>query len=219
MVIPIYPNTHHPGGPRNPIHTHPVFPFPNCYHWYNNDMLIRIRRKTRRYDDSRAVRVDIWQHMQIGKGFRDDIHRLHQFRLDQQAAAEIASSNEKLPCAKDGRAASSSQSSVSTDEGVIDDVDSLPEGPDDSDADSRKSLHATPPDRRCDTRDPNAAVIRIDPFGFRDAHPDEFMPLVHLWFELTEHLTAETIPSPIDFYKERDAITRYVFYFHAVESR
>ena len=31
-----------------------------------------------------------------------------------------------------------------------------------------------------------------------------------LWFELTEHLSADTIPNPLDFYKEREAVIRYV---------
>ncbi|EIW54318.1 uncharacterized protein TRAVEDRAFT_52026 [Trametes versicolor FP-101664 SS1] len=32
------------------------------------------------------------------------------------------------------------------------------------------------------------------------------IPLVDLWFELADRLTADTIPSPLEFYQERDAI-------------
>ncbi|KAI0824972.1 hypothetical protein BC628DRAFT_1321340 [Trametes gibbosa] len=212
MVIPIYPNTHHPGGPRDPIYTHPApFPFPNCYHWYDNDINVRVRRKATRYDDSHAYRVDYCQHSLINEGFRDDILRICQFRLDKMAASDRRPSVRHLPAPQHGTASSSLHSSMPTDEGaVMDNVDSLPEGPDDADTDSRSSSYAASHDDRRDSDHTIDEIFQMDPFGFHVDHTIEFMPLVYLWFELTEHLTAETIPNPVEFEKERETITRII---------
>lgn len=213
MVIPIYPNTHHPGGPRDPIHTHPApFPFPNCYHWYNNYVNLRVRRKPDLYDGSHAFRVDHYQHLMIDQGFRDDLLRIRQFRLDKLAAADHEPSVRDLSAPEDGTTSSSPPPSMPTDEGVVvDDADSLPDGPDDADTDSRSYSSAASHDSSRDSNHSIDAVFRMDPFGFHVDDTIEFMPLVYLWFELTEHLTAETIPSPVEFEKERETIMRYVF--------
>ncbi|KAJ2968865.1 hypothetical protein NUW54_g13098 [Trametes sanguinea] len=47
-------------------------------------------------------------------------------------------------------------------------------------------------------------------FGFEVDDAAELMPLVDLWFELTDHLTADTIPSPVEFYQEREEIMRII---------
>lgn len=86
MVIPIFPNTHHPRG-RPPIRPETPFPFPNCYHWIENDATVRIRRKDEQYDDTNAVKLSAMQHVMIDIGFSDDYKRIDDF-LDGQAEGD-----------------------------------------------------------------------------------------------------------------------------------
>ena len=41
MCAPIFPNETHPTG-RAPVHTQPVFPFPNCYHLAFYNIKVRV---------------------------------------------------------------------------------------------------------------------------------------------------------------------------------
>ncbi|KAJ8489066.1 hypothetical protein ONZ51_g3183 [Trametes cubensis] len=221
MVIPIFPNTHHPRD-RPPIRPETPFPFPNCYHWIENDATVRIRRKDEQYDDTNAVELSAMQHVMIDIGFSDDYKRIDDF-LDGQAegdegtagiddgAATIPSPAPTPPravsrasqpsrlSAHSGRAASRSE-----------DTDSLPEG-EIAKAHANPSLHD---EGKCD---PTVAdIYRMDIFGLSHDDSAELLPLVDLWYELTEHLSADTIPSPLEFYKERDAIARII---HAARLR
>ncbi|KAH9846476.1 hypothetical protein C2E23DRAFT_743973 [Lenzites betulinus] len=49
-------------------------------------------------------------------------------------------------------------------------------------------------------------LLGMDIFGLAHDKTAEFLPLVDLWFELDEHLTANTIPTPLDFYEEVETI-------------
>lgn len=47
-----------------------------------------------------------------------------------------------------------------------------------------------------------------DIFGLAHDPTPERLPLVDLWLELTDHLTADIIPSPLELYKEVNAIAK-----------
>ncbi|KAJ2979835.1 hypothetical protein NUW54_g11086 [Trametes sanguinea] len=47
-------------------------------------------------------------------------------------------------------------------------------------------------------------VHELDIFGLTTLGDDEFAPLVNVWFDIAEHLTAASIPSPAEFFKERE---------------
>ncbi|KAJ2967146.1 hypothetical protein NUW54_g13595 [Trametes sanguinea] len=54
------------------------------------------------------------------------------------------------------------------------------------------------------------ALFKMNIFGFEVDDTAELMPLVDLWFELTDHLTPETIPSPTELYEEHEEIMRII---------
>ncbi|KAL1937861.1 hypothetical protein VTO73DRAFT_12754 [Trametes versicolor] len=44
MCVPIFPNTYHPSGDREPVKPHPrSFPFNNGYHWFGSDVQLELR--------------------------------------------------------------------------------------------------------------------------------------------------------------------------------
>ncbi len=71
------------------------------------------------------------------------------------------------------------------------------------------SLHA-PSSMRAPSVNSLVAMAPFDPFSFKEAEDAVYFPLVDFCFDLTDHLTEEDISSPVDFWKERDAIVGYV---------
>ncbi|KAH9855880.1 hypothetical protein C2E23DRAFT_882647 [Lenzites betulinus] len=214
MVIPIYPNTHHPGGTCRSLRPYPSFPFPNCYHWFDNHMMVRIRRPETRFNTSRVVRLDVEELQQPNEIFNEYRARVRQYEQDKIAAGERAQhaspknwDEEHVATLHDNASEPHSLANLD-EEAAMDDVDSLPEGPEDS------VPLDTPVDAvqgsQCASYDSIAAIFMMDPFGFHTDHTEEFIPLVNLWYQLTDHLTPETIPSPLDFYKERDTIIQII---------
>ena len=66
------------------------------------------------------------------------------------------------------------------------------------------------PDSRCHEFGSSVNdLLTMDVFNFAHDDDDQFLPLVDLWFELAAHLSEEDIPSPLEFYKERDAMNRF----------
>ncbi|KAI0364945.1 hypothetical protein BV20DRAFT_1004902 [Pilatotrama ljubarskyi] len=216
MVIPIYPNVSNARG-RSPIRTETPFPFPNCYHWIRNRFVVRIRRKAVRYDDACAVRLGHIEHLTLDSGFLEDHRRIHAFHREELAAAAAATdtpvsaergnSDSRSAAEQPQRDASTPESSIINH--ASDDVDCLPDGSgslDDLDSDSssissRHSRHSL---------GSIAAIVRMDPFGFNVDDTVELVPLVDLWYELTDHLTAETIPSPVELYREWETIMQII---------
>ncbi|KAI9063910.1 hypothetical protein FKP32DRAFT_1570974, partial [Trametes sanguinea] len=59
MCIPIFPNSQHPNG-RGPMHPEPegLFPYDNCYHWFQPvETTVRIRARPEKFDETNAVSV------------------------------------------------------------------------------------------------------------------------------------------------------------------
>lgn len=55
-------------------------------------------------------------------------------------------------------------------------------------------------------------VVSMDPFGINDPEEgEEWLPVVDVWNNMAEQITAEEIANPMDFYKERDALIACVF--------
>ncbi|KAI0364944.1 hypothetical protein BV20DRAFT_1039134 [Pilatotrama ljubarskyi] len=209
MAIPIYPNTSHPQC-RPPIRTEDPFPFPNCYYWIRNYLTVRIRRKATRYDDAHAVAMGDMQDMRLESSFREDYARINAFHREKLASAADAS----FHGVKDPRETfTPAQDAGTPDSNVIhmgaDDFDLLREGSAATDHTRSSATSSGSSASVCSepsSDDPIAAIMQMDIFGFNVDDTVELMPLVDLWFELTDHLTAETIPSPVELYKEWDTI-------------
>ncbi|KAI9067486.1 hypothetical protein FKP32DRAFT_1563702 [Trametes sanguinea] len=215
MVIPIYPNTYHPSGYREPIHTHPTFPFPNCFHWIKNTLTIRVRRMATRYDDTNAYKVTFFQHLEIDKAFWPDQLRATAFLQAKRAALEDAATPRDAagPELRRSSLDSSPESRLSVSDVESydsDDKDSLPDGPEEPvDTDDTDPSASRPATHSVDAAmNSLEALFKMNIFGFEVDDTAELMPLVDLWFELTDHLTAKTIPSPTELYEEHEEIMR-----------
>lgn len=224
MSIPIYPNTNHPTG-RAPLYTEDPFPFANCYHWVNNMTYIRVRRRDGKFDDCQAVKVTPWEHVTMNITLTEDQQRidanlargtLHgRSEGSSRTQTETGSQDALMPSTEAYDPAPTTQSSSSTQDSRTLTVLS---GASDGDKvhafiqenllqgepSTAELLHHAPSEY-----DPTvAAVFRMDVFGLGHDDGAELLPLVDLWYELTEHLTEDTIPDPLGFYEERDAIVK-----------
>ncbi|KAJ3009103.1 hypothetical protein NUW54_g2908 [Trametes sanguinea] len=223
MSIPIYPNTSHPTG-RAPLHTERPFPFANCYFWVNNMTYIRVRRVDAKFDDDKAIEVSSWEHASMSVILCKDQHRI---------AASQATSDDRREHDTFTQLESESQNALISSRGASDPVptrqstsstqDSQTSPP--SDASFGGKLHAfiqdnllqdepstsELPPHDSPKHDPNIeAIFRMDVFGLTHDDGAEILPLVDVWYELAEHLTADTIPDTRGFYEERDAIVKIV---------
>ncbi|KAI0774866.1 hypothetical protein BD413DRAFT_611858 [Trametes elegans] len=59
-------------------------------------------------------------------------------------------------------------------------------------------------------------MASLDPFGFHQDKDAHLLPLVDFCFDLTDHLEEGDIPSPIEFFKERDEIVSYLLAQHVI---
>ncbi|KAJ2998289.1 hypothetical protein NUW54_g7048 [Trametes sanguinea] len=224
MCIPVYPNTVHPAG-RSPLYTEEPFPFANCYYWVNHMTYIRVRRTDGQYDDDQAVKVTPWEHVTMNIALSKDQQRIAISRGTLHSRNEEDTSTQSEPDGQDVLIPSRrTTDSAPTRQSTSSTQDSQTSAPS-SDASVGGKLHAfiqdnllqdepatsELPPHDSPKHDPNVdAMFRMDVFGL--AHDDgaEILPLVDLWYELTEHLTADTIPNPREFYEERDAIVKIV---------
>ncbi|KAL7277683.1 hypothetical protein ACG7TL_008615 [Trametes sanguinea] len=209
MVIPIFPNTFHPRGYREPIRTHPTFPFNRCFHWIKNDVTVRIRRKAIRYDDANAVKVDVFQHMEIDKGFWEDYDRMEAIMSTSAGSSrgdQDSGHCDELESPPLGTLHTEDEEDIRSTR--TDDVDTLPE----ASSDTRSTDSGYPPSDASSamSQDSVAALFGMDILGLNMDDTVEFLPLVDMWYELTEHLAEEAIPSPVEFYKECDVIMRII---------
>ncbi|KAI0669552.1 hypothetical protein C8Q78DRAFT_1193021 [Trametes maxima] len=208
MVIPIFPNTSHPRG-RKPIQTESTFPFPNCYHWINNRLVVRVRRKAVRYDDSAAVKIGVMQSLNMEAGFTEDYRRLAAFEREKVTIAAHSCPSETRDGANGER--SSYHLDVDTANDPESDVDSLPEGSGGFETnDVSPSTIPTSIHNPSASEESFAAVLKMNLFGADWDDTIELLPLVDLWFELGDHLTANTIPSPVELYKEWETIMQII---------
>lgn len=232
MVIPILPNTQCASDTRPPIRPTPEFPFPNCFHWMETITNVRMCRPASGFtDDSRAIRLEPEQHHATRWTFSQDYDRIDQI-MGKKKAVSVATEDTPTPevprwALRDPvvrRACCAFDPSP-----FLGDVNDPARAPTlaldrDSSSDSSPSTcsPSLPPcesgdekhdsQRRSDEKleDP-AALIASDILAFNifgwDPDPSfPFVPLVDLWCELEEHLTAETIPNPLEWYEEEKRI-------------
>ncbi|KAH9850697.1 hypothetical protein C2E23DRAFT_734202 [Lenzites betulinus] len=187
MVVPICPNTDHPSGPHESVEPTPSFPFSNCYHWVDSNMLVRIRRPEERFDHSHAFQLEPSQHLKLHRLFENDAIR-GQRAVDERRAQDIPQSTGE--------------------EDVIIDDNSLRSGPEGSleRADPVSEAHSS----RNSSYDSLNAILRMDPCGFFTDDNVEVIPLVNMWFELQDHLTADTIANPMGLLEEEDTIVQII---------
>ncbi|KAI8978347.1 hypothetical protein BD414DRAFT_495277 [Trametes punicea] len=220
MVVPIHPNLDRPQG-RTPIKTETPFPFGNCYHWVDNSVTVRIRRKDDLYDDSSAVKVSPQQHVAMTRLFAEDCNRINAFVEARQAEghAGYEAWYERNACSADSDDEDNSHgcswrqvprrkhTPSSQDSRLSDNSGDEPRERPMNSADVRACTDASDPSRSRASMDD---IYRMDIFNLARDDDAQFLPLVDLWFNLAEHLSEEAIPSPLEFREEQEAMKRII---------
>ncbi|EIW54185.1 uncharacterized protein TRAVEDRAFT_132557 [Trametes versicolor FP-101664 SS1] len=85
MCVPIFPNAFHPLG-RTPIHTDPVFPYDNCYHWAEFHTDIRVRARPEHFDERRATMLPSTEYGKMDDYVGEDIPRMDELQRQHRAA-------------------------------------------------------------------------------------------------------------------------------------
>ena len=153
------------------------FPFPSCYHWIEAGADVRIRAKPGGYDEDHAVKSTIPEHMMIVRTFSDDYERME---MNEMAFKEATATVTDYPLADPPGPVSPSEDGGS--ESGDDPVDGA-------------SLST------CDSAFSDGPLPDI--FGFlHDPIVDARMPLVNMWSDLENHISADTITDPREFEEE-----------------
>ncbi|KAI0629485.1 hypothetical protein C8Q77DRAFT_1065328 [Trametes polyzona] len=203
MCVPIFPNTDHPTG-RPAVRSERLFPFPHCYHWIDTNTIIRVRQKPGGYDDSTVIELSPEEHVALTNRFSDDYVRISRLLRKQDESAQVASGTLPLDAARPGSSSLPQDLCAECSTGAHSESHAYPL-PGSIGSDSDTSGPDTP---EPDAGDSLEGLLRMDIFGLGHDDAAELYPLVDLWFELTDHLTADTIPAPSEFFKERDAVVQ-----------
>ncbi|KAH9889293.1 hypothetical protein C8Q73DRAFT_153661 [Cubamyces lactineus] len=202
MCAPILPNTSHPNG-RESLRPQPeaLFPYNNCYHWFDVRMVdVRIRARPENFDETNAVKLSVRTRMQMIRYWENDAPRMHANRKVSQPAP--GSGLVVLPPPHESTdALRPADSSESRDDHLQ--RTTAPKDAEVSSLCSRSTMvHSMQSNHSLD----DLAAMDI----FSGPNDDvELVPLVDLWIsELGEHLIQEDIPDPLDMYEEFDHIAR-----------
>ncbi len=205
MVMPIAPNDTCAKG-REPIRPEPPFPFDNCFFWIRSSMVVRIKRKdAAEFDDRRATRLSVREHVAMLVSWRDDSRRIAHFveercRLAQSPSAtgSPASGPSSPPAGPQPSPASSAATSLRRSASSDDDVGRTENSRDIDHDDGASSVSTSSSD---DLADYNL-------FGWNADPALAFVPLLDAWLELEENMTQSEIGNPTDFYEEHEVIKR-----------
>ena len=202
MVTPIAPNTQNARG-RQPVHTLTPFPFANCYHWIDNNISVRVKVRPEHFDHEHAVRIASVEHLALTESFTNDYKAIAAARRRRREEASRATPSEASGSDSGSSSSSSSRSS------------SRPDSPNgdahEVEVPSKGSVHsAAPSSSSCATTiDP---IFQEDIFGLLPNPKIGLVPLVDLWLELDEHLSEDTIPSPVGLFEEKKTIQSCVYH-------
>ena len=226
MVIPIFPNTQCSSDTRPPIRPTPDFPFPNCFHWMDTITNIRIRRPASGFmDDSQAIRLEPQQHHATIDTFMQDYPRMNEVMLEEgdddtedelpdevptwalgdpvvrRACCSFDPSEYRRPVEEPAEAPMTPPGSGSSSSGssVVALTHTAPPAYDAKDA---KHVDGWEEDEKGTVAD----IFKLNIFGWDPDPTFPLVPLVDMWFELDQHLTAEDIPSPVEWYEEEKKI-------------
>ncbi|KAI0327916.1 hypothetical protein GY45DRAFT_1372780 [Cubamyces sp. BRFM 1775] len=221
MCIPIFPNTSHPTG-RKPIKPEPegLFPYDNCYHWFDAKASVRVRARPEEFDETNAVALSVRTEIQMMRCWEEDGPRMFDNRDKLQLESEVVDHSPdgtKSPSQPLPEAHASPENHP-----LSEDVVSLePHTASESQTASRESITGPEdtdgsPNSGSDAPHPGTSTHSLEDIAameiFSGPNDDsELVPLVDLWMsDLAEHLKQEDIPSPLEMYAEFDHIAKIV---------
>ncbi|KAI0629594.1 hypothetical protein C8Q77DRAFT_1161182 [Trametes polyzona] len=212
MVLPIYPNTDNARG-CEPFRLLDPFPFPNCYFWADSSIIVRIRRSDDEYDDSQAVHASTDESLRMTLHFQDDFIRAVKNRSPINPVESVRKDGEHRTHVSCPPASEHTPPPASSVRGDLERA-ATPEHIDSIRKDDAHQLAVTERANSFSSDyeddDDTIGIAHMDLFGVEPDLGSEQAPLVDLWNVLTDYLTADTIPSPVDFFKECEVIKAIV---------
>ncbi|RPD68996.1 hypothetical protein L226DRAFT_494851 [Lentinus tigrinus ALCF2SS1-7] len=231
MAIPIAPNKGHTPE-RHPVHTTPSFPFSNCYHWFLNNVTVRVRIHGDGVEHDGAIYLPPRQQSILEDAIFDDYHRMNALYREKCASPSTAlAADASEHAAADPRCEGDAQGT---------------EQPAESQAQNGDPTHVlseiyhclvtqlglrTPsgfPSQSCDSLfedllgfdDAQTEQLTVTTVTSRDEGIDLFgwdpnmniprIPLVEAWLDLENHLTEDSITSPLELQKEFKQIAELI---------
>ncbi|KAJ8461987.1 hypothetical protein ONZ51_g11191 [Trametes cubensis] len=216
MCIPVFPNTNHPNG-RELLRPQPesLFPYDNCYHWFDMKARIRIRARPEEFDETNAVALSVRSRMQMSRSWDEDGLRMS---ADQRALQAARESPRQLDVDPNPPSCLSLQTYTTPethdihDEGVPCGRADASASRDSEDVDHSSFISESGPTTASEAN-PTRSIEAINAMGIFTSPDDDadLLPLVDLWIsELADHLKQEDIPSPLEMFAEFDEIVRIV---------
>ncbi|OSC96638.1 hypothetical protein PYCCODRAFT_1261290 [Trametes coccinea BRFM310] len=219
MCIPIYPNTNHPNG-RAPVQPEPegLFPYSNCYHWYQPiETGVRIRARPEEFDETNAVSLSAFtQVTRIDFSFWEENCTKMCANLDALEAAAVTSAPTQHTTST--HATTPSRPTPPAVWGTMRDSDSIRV--------SRTMLVGRPDVDNTFTYSGSCSARTVDSDNCSDysgdvlgpinpfSAPDEdveLVPMVDVWVsELAHHLKQDDIPHPSELVAEVEQLTGIV---------
>ncbi|KAJ8463621.1 hypothetical protein ONZ51_g10142 [Trametes cubensis] len=201
LCIPIFPNTSHPTG-REPVKPEPegLFPYDNCYHWYDAEMVdVRVRARPEEFDETNAVTLSVDMRVDMETAWEKEFSRIVQIQRTGQAEVPTK--------ANPPREQPTLSSPVPTSAHLIADLQCTAELDDTSSSTMGLESISTFGGRSNHSLDDLAAMDI-----FSGPNDDAaLVPLVDLWIsELGDHLKQEDIPSPSEMLAEFEHIAKIV---------
>ena len=182
MVVPIAPNAQNTRG-RPPVHTLTPFPFSNCYHWVANSIRVRVKVRPEHFDHEHAVQITSREHITLIQSFTDDHNTISVAQHKRREAAL------RTKAAK----------------GSSPDIGLNPESTHGDRPEAEASRNGSAPSGPSSS--PSTSSGPSVPYPY----PWGLIPLVDLWLELDEHLSEDTIPSPVGLIEEKKTIQSCVY--------
>ncbi|KAJ3018251.1 hypothetical protein NUW54_g383 [Trametes sanguinea] len=217
MCIPIFPNTHHPNG-RVPVHPEPegIFPYDNCYHWFQPvETTVRVRARPEEFDETNAVslspttltRMDFSCWEEDGEKMcakLDALEALANTSTIKTDPLSVPPSHSDAPAI--GGAVRTSEAPQTPHTVIIE----HPDGDSTSTHSGSASTRTMDSDNYSDYSGSELGIGggfgSIDPFSAPDEDV-ELVPLVDVWVsELADHLKQEDIPHPSELGAEVEEI-------------
>ncbi|KAI0327934.1 hypothetical protein GY45DRAFT_1327006 [Cubamyces sp. BRFM 1775] len=207
MCIPIYPNTAHPHE-REPVRPEPegLFPYGNCYHWFETTANVRVRSRPEEFDETHAVTLPAMGYVKMQQAFIQCGLQMCENRDATEEDEDSQPAHVHLPTQpmKGRESHMNNAGPVSADTTRSEELECVSSR-------SSSDLDPTSPGRHsvCSV-DSLANVVAMDIFSGPNDDV-ELIPLVDMWIsELGDHLKQEDIPSPLDMFAEFAEIARIV---------
>lgn len=220
MCIPIFPNMNHPTG-RAPLPSERPFPYGNCYHWIDESVVIRVRARQEGFDETNAIKIPARDEVLMSVAWGEDYKRARAIRASRnppKANVHPDISHEDCDSRNSHHVPSSAHHCDDEGDGGLEVTLS-----------ELRNVHSAELANRSLEHNNNAAsissasfrsvrseqgpsdsvgdIIRMDIFTGPDADLD-LVPLVDLWPDIANTLKEEDLPSPLELYKEIEAIQR-----------